>query len=151
MVGILVLAHQPLASAMAQAVTHVYSACDAQSVASLDVVPDADVNAMVERAREIIASIDDGSGVLVLTDAFGATPGNVASRVAVSGRVAVIAGVNLPMLLRAVCYRTGALADVVEKALAGGTQGVMQIGSTSVQNQAHRPDGNDHARLHHQQ
>ncbi len=66
-------------------------------------------------------------GVLIMTDAFGATPGNVAARLAESERVAVIAGVNLPMLLRAVCYRGGALAEVAEKALAGGQQGMVQI------------------------
>jgi mannose PTS system EIIA component len=154
MVGILLIAHQPLASALAQSVAHVYSASpavEAPRVSALDVVPDADVNAMVERARELIAEIDHGGGVLVLTDAFGATPGNVASRLAEPGRVSVIAGVNLPMLLRAVCYRSGALPDLVEKALAGGTQGVMEIGSTAVQNQGFRPVGNDYARLHHQQ
>ena len=153
MVAILVVAHQPLASALAQSVTHVYSACEQQNrdISVLDVVPDDDVGATVERARTLIDKIDTGDGVLVLTDAFGATPGNVASRLAQPGRISVIAGVNLPMLLRAVCYRNGALADLVEKALAGGTQGVMEVGSTSVQNQGYRPHGNDHARLHHQQ
>jgi PTS system ascorbate-specific IIA component len=66
--------------------------------------------------------------------------------------VAVIAGVNLPMLLRALCYREGSLAETAEKALAGGTQGVMQVASTSVQHQGLRPtEGDDLARLHHQQ
>jgi mannose PTS system EIIA component len=60
-------------------------------------------------------------------------------------------GVNLPMLLRTLCYRDGKLADTVEKAIAGGTQGVMQVVSTPVQNQGCRPQGNDYARIHHQQ
>ena len=153
MVGILLVAHQPLASALAKSVAHVYSAppCEAPPIGVLDVPPDADVNAMVERAREILAGIDHGGGVLVLTDVFGATPGNVAARLAEPGRVSVLAGVNLPMLLRAVCYRSGVLAQLVEKALAGGTQGVMEVGSTAVQNQGFRPVGNDYARVHHQQ
>ena len=89
--------------------------------------------------------------MLVLTDAFGATPGNVASQLAETGRVAVIAGANLPMLLRALCYRDGQLAETVDKAVAGGTQGVMQVASTSVQNQGSRPQGNDLAQLQNQQ
>jgi len=62
-----------------------------------------------------------------LTDAFGATPGNVARQLGELKRVAVIAGVNLPMLLRAVCYRGGRLEEVAEKALAGGRQGILQV------------------------
>jgi PTS system ascorbate-specific IIA component len=67
----------------------------------------------------------------------------------------VVAGVNLPMLLRALCYRDGKLADTVEKAITGGTQGVMQVVATPVQNQGRLgqtgPQGNDLARIHHQQ
>ncbi|MFN9940154.1 MAG: PTS sugar transporter subunit IIA [bacterium] len=87
----------------------------------------------------------------MLTDAFGATPGNVASAVAETGRVAVVAGVNLPMLLRALCYRDGTLAETVEKAMAGGTQGIVQVAARAMQNQAGRKQGHGDARLHHQQ
>jgi PTS system ascorbate-specific IIA component len=67
--------------------------------------------------------------------------------------VAVVAGVNLPMLLRALCYRDGTLEVTVDKALAGGTQGVLQVAGTPIQNQAGRaaPAGHDLARIHHQQ
>ena len=117
-----------------------------------DVQPDSDTPANVVQARALLREVDAGAGVLVLTDAFGASPGNVASQLAEPGRVAVIAGVNLPMLLRALCYREGSLAETTEKALAGGTQGVMQVASTAVQQQGLRPAaGDDLARLHHQQ
>jgi PTS system ascorbate-specific IIA component len=75
----------------------------------------------------------------------------VAARLAESGRVVVVAGVNLPMLLRAVCYRGDSLADVAEKALAGGQQGMVQVAATPVQNQGLKPQGNDYQRLHSQQ
>jgi PTS system ascorbate-specific IIA component len=154
MVGLLIIAHAPLASALAQCASHVY-ACDPARVEDklriLDVPAGADVAVTVARARELLAEIDDGNGVLVLTDAFGATPGNVATQLSSPPRVSVVAGVNLPMLLRTLCYRDGKLADTVEKAIAGGTQGVMQVVSTPVQNQGYRPQGNDHARIHHQQ
>lgn len=158
MIGVVIIAHRPLASALAAGASHVY-ACAPERAGSqvrvLDVLPDADIVTTVEQARRLVAEVDDGSGVLVLTDVFGSTPGNVAARLADTGRVGVVAGVNLPMLLRALCYRDGKLADTVEKALAGGTQGVLQIAATPpLQNQSTNqrgPQGNDHPRLHHQQ
>src|SRR5438552_14171426 len=107
MIGVLIVAHTPLASALAASASHVYSCAPERAesqVRILDVLPDTDVPATVENARQLVAAIDTGSGVLVLVDVFGSTPGNVAARLAESGRVAVVAGVNLPMLLRALCY-----------------------------------------------
>ena len=158
MIGLLIVAHTPLASAFAAGASHVYSCAPERAesqVRVLDVVPDADVNATIERARQLVAEVDSGAGVLVLVDVFGATPGNVAARLAEPGRVAVVAGLNLPMLLRALCYRDGKLADTVEKALAGGAQGVLQVAATPpLQNQAsdqRGPQGDDLAQPHHQQ
>lgn len=154
LVGVVVIAHEPLASALSAAARHVYSCAPGRAtdqVAVFDVAADADVAAAVLHARELLREVDRGAGVLVMTDALGATPGNIASQVAEAGRVAVIAGVNLPMLLRALCYREGKLADTVDKALAGGTRGVMQVGGTPVQDQSQKPSGHDYARLQDQQ
>jgi PTS system mannose-specific IIA component len=154
-IGILLIAHAPLASALAAAAAHVYACAPDRAAAHLrvlDIVPDTDTGANVEQARALLREVDTGSGVLVLTDAFGASPGNAATLLAEPGRVAVIAGVNLPMLLRALCYREGSLAATAEKALAGGAQGVMQVASTAVQHQGIRAaQGDDRARLHDQQ
>jgi PTS system ascorbate-specific IIA component len=152
--GIVIIAHAPLASALEHCVEHVYTCEPGLAKANLrvlDVAPGAALEASVEQAARLVAEVDSGAGVLVLTDAFGATPGNVAARLAESGRVVVVAGVNLPMLLRAVCYRGDTLADVAEKALAGGQQGMVQVAATPVQNQGYKPQGNDYQRLHHQQ
>jgi len=155
MVGILLIAHAPLAAALAAAAAHVYGCAPERAGAQLrvfDVLPDSDPAANVALARSMLREIDTGSGVLVLTDAFGASPGNVAAQLAEPGRVAVIAGVNLPMLLRALCYRDGTLAEAADKALAGGTQGVLQVASTAVQHQGTKAaTGDGLARLHHQQ
>ena len=129
MVGIVVIAHAPLASALSQCAEHVYT-CEPDArrqLRALDVAGSADLAETVVRARELVREVDRGEGVLILTDAFGATPGNVASRLAESERVAVLAGVNLPMLLRAVCYRGDRLEEVAEKALVGGQQGMLQV------------------------
>ncbi len=129
MVGIVVIAHAPLASALSQCAEHVYT-CEPNArrqLRALDVDGGADLANTVALARELVREVDRGEGVLILTDAFGATPGNVAAQLAESERVAVLAGVNLPMLLRAVCYRGGPLEEVTEKALAGGRQGMLQV------------------------
>lgn len=150
MTGIVVIAHAPLASALGQCVEHVYS-CEPgvsrRAIRLLDVRPGDDVEATLARARELVREVEASEGVLVLTDAFGATPGNVATQLADPGRVAVVAGVNLPMLLRAVCYRAGPLADLVVKAMAGGEQGILQVGGTAVQDQAKTRAGDDQQRI----
>ena len=84
--------------------------------------------------------MDRGDGVLVFVDMFGATPGNIATQLAVPGRVEVVSGVNLPMLMRTLCYRTTtAIADLPEKALGGGASGMMKIASTAPQQQRRFP------------
>lgn len=151
MTGIVVIAHAPLASALGRCAQHIYS-CEPdvarREVRLLDVEPGAELAAVVAQARELVREVDSGHGVLVLTDAFGATPGNVASQLATPGKINVVAGVNLPMLLRAVCYRGGALAELTEKALAGGQRGMLQIGAVPPQVESSRPQGDDQQRLH---
>jgi len=83
--------------------------------------------AVVIGGQAVLAQLDDGSGVLVLTDMFGATPGNVAARLLADGRVEGVAGLSLPMLLRALAGRDGALAATVQRALSGGTEGVLYM------------------------
>jgi PTS system mannose-specific IIA component len=143
-VGLVVIAHAPFGRALFDCAQHVFT-CSPERCAIVDVVADADVAADVGRARAAVAEVDRGTGVLVLTDLFGATPGNIAAQLAVPGRVEVVAGVNLPMLLRVLCYRQGTtLADMPEKALAGGVSGIIKIASTSPQNQRLFPhDPND--------
>ena len=134
-VGLVVIAHAPFATSLLSCAQHVY-ACPPDRCAVIDVLPDADIVAELARARQAVAEVDDGSGVLVLTDLFGATPGNIATQLAEAGRVEVVAGVNLPMLLRVLCYRAGtSLVDMPEKALSGGASGMIKIASTSPQDQ----------------
>jgi PTS system ascorbate-specific IIA component len=143
-VGLLVIAHAPFAQSLFDCAQHVF-ACGPERCVVLDIVADADVAAELARARAAVAEVDRGTGVLVLTDLFGATPGNIAAQLADPGRVEVVAGVNLPMLLRVLCYRQGTLlADMPEKAVAGGVSGIIKIASTSPQNQRLFPhDPND--------
>jgi len=128
--AIVVIAHEPLASALVSAAKHVYSRdpCAAsRQLAGLDVAPDADTAVVIGQAQALLAQVDRGQGVLVLTDIPGATPGNVAARLAQPGRVAVVAGVNMPMLLRSLCYGDLNLEELVTKALAGGANGIQLL------------------------
>ncbi len=130
MVGIVLIAHEPLASALAASGTHVYACAPdvaTAQLAVLDVAPDAAAQPLLAQARALVASVDQGHGVLILTDVIGATPCNVASQLIQDDHVAVVAGANLPMLLRVLCYRQGTLSEVVQRALEGGAQGVVQV------------------------
>jgi len=87
---------------------------------------------------------------LVLTDIFGATPANVAQKLVGARRAKLIAGANVPMLFRAVSYRHESLDDLVARALAGGTQGVMQVAIAAAP-QIQTSRSYDHQKHHHQQ
>ena len=84
---------------------------------------------------------------LVFTDVFGATPCNVAQKLVDGVHTRLVAGVNLPMLLRAMTYRREPIEALVARAMAGGVQGVMQVATAAPQNQArkkHDQDPGDH-------
>lgn len=142
---ILVIAHAPLASALRQCALHVFPDC-AAAVTALDVQADASPESSLRAAETLMVTASDDP-VLVLTDIFGATPSNVAQRLVDGVRSRLVTGVNLPMLLRAITYRDQTLDTVVSRAIAGGTQGVMQVALTAPQNQIrrnHDQDRNDH-------
>ena len=126
MIGILLITHAPLGKAFIDAVTHVFRS-PPERVEALDVIADQDPDQVRQLAREAITRIDDGAGVLVLTDIMGATPCNCTLPLCVPGRVEVIAGVSLPMLLRAISYRNNTLDVAAEMALAGGQKGVCRV------------------------
>ncbi len=154
MPGIVVIAHQPLASALERAARHVFSRdprCANYRLQSLDVDADADLAAVEQQLRAAVAQIDDGRGVLVLTDCLGATPANVAARVAEAGRVEVLAGANLPMVLRALCYSDSTLDALAEKAAAGGNRGIVSVGPTPPPDRQTPAQDDDLARLQDQQ
>ena len=130
---ILIIAHAPLAQALRDCAMHVYGECSADVIA-LDVCADADPEDTLAQAIHA-AGTALHEGLLVLTDIFGATPANVAQKLVAGSSAKLIAGVNLPMLYRSVCYRHEPLEALVARALTGGTQGVMQVAFTAPQAQ----------------
>lgn len=143
MIGILIIAHAPLASALRDCALHVFPDC-AAGVLALDVPPDEAPEASLAKAREALQALGT-SEVLLLSDVFGATPCNVAQQLGDGLRTRLVAGANLPMLLRSVCYRHEGLEALAARAHGGGTQGVMPVGSTAPHNQ----DGTRHASSQH--
>ena len=122
MAGILIIAHAPFATALRDCISHIYGGLPAR-IGVIDVSPDCDPVQQVAFAHSEIERLKEENGALVLTDMFGATPANIAGRLASMPDVRVLCGVNLPMLVRAVCYRATPLDTLVDKALAGGNQG----------------------------
>ncbi len=123
MVGILIIAHGSLGESLIQCATHVMGARPAH-VETIEVSSRADPELLLADAQRVLAALDDGTGVLVLTDICGGTPSNVAARTVRAGHVEAIAGASLPMLIRALTYRGQPLEGVVAKALSGGRDGV---------------------------
>lgn len=145
--GILIVAHAPLASALRACVLHVFPD-SAASVLAFDIQGDVPFDETLAGVRIALDQLKEPHK-LVLTDVFGATPCNVAQKVVDGNRSRLIAGVSLPMLLRAVTYRREPLDVLVARAMAGGTQGVMQVATTAPQNQARKKNDQDDS--HHQQ
>src|SRR5438477_10552 len=87
---------------------------------------------LLPRARELLASLDTGDGVLIFSDIYGATPCNLATKLLQPGRVEGVAGVNLPMLVRAFTYRSRGMDTMIKKAISGGCDGVLHVGTDPV-------------------
>ncbi len=79
---------------------------------------------IVQQLHDVIKQLDTGDGVLILTDMYGATPSNVACRIS-DMNISIVAGLNLPMLIRVMNYPTLSLAELVEKAISGGQEGII--------------------------
>jgi mannose PTS system EIIA component len=140
--GILIIAHAPLAHALRQCALHVFPDCG-PGVVAIDVQPNVSPEETLGSARIAMAQLGTRQ-TMVLTDVFGATPCNVAQKLVDGVNSKLITGVNLPMLLRTVTYRQESLDALVARAVAGGTQGVMQVAITAPQNQARKKNDQNH-------
>jgi len=140
--GILIIAHAPLASALRAGVLHVFPDV-AEGIIALDVPPSEPTETTILNARAMLAQLQTPN-TLVLTDVFGATPCNVAQKVIDGVHSRLVAGVNLPMLLRTVNYCHEPLDVLVARALAGGTQSIMQVAVTAPQNQQRKNNDQNH-------
>jgi PTS system mannose-specific IIA component len=126
MIGILIISHGAFGEALIHSASHVLGKRPLR-VRQVGVTMHDDPDAMLPVAQELVKQLDDGDGVLILSDMLGATPANLATRLLQPGHIEGISGVNLPMLIRALTYREEPLAIIVEKAISGGTAGVVHL------------------------
>lgn len=123
--GIVIIAHAPLASALRQCVAHVFPE-KVEGVQVVDVLAQVSPEQSLTQAQQAAGHFG-AAPLLLLTDVLGATPSNVARQLLAGREACLLAGVNLPMLLRAVTYQHEPLDTLMARALQGGSQGVQQV------------------------
>jgi PTS system ascorbate-specific IIA component len=123
-VSVLLMTHENIGEIILQTTRRVLGVCPLQT-RSLGVTFDSDPDQVLEEARQMVRALDSGDGVLILTDMFGSTPSNLAHKLSEPGKVMVVTGLNLPMMIRIMNYPNLDLAQLVEVAVAGGKDGVL--------------------------
>jgi PTS system ascorbate-specific IIA component len=116
-------------------VEHTYGALP-ERIQAVDIPPHEDIKASFDRVLKAAYVVNTGNGVLILTDVMGATPANVATKLeslgplsGLNSPVIVLAGLNLPMLMRCVSHRGESLEELANKALSGGQNGILRLGA----------------------
>ena len=130
MIGILVVAHGTLAESLVDSATHILGQRPL-ALATLNFRGHADPDECQQILQARLAVLEQGDGVLVLADVYGATPCNTLCRVLTPNRVEGVTGVNLPMLLNALNYRdTQSLSQLVDRIVNGGRSSINHINET---------------------
>ena len=126
MIGLLLITHDTLGESLLQCACHVLNKRPVQLL-QLGVAAGDDPNDLMTLARQMLALVDTGEGALVMTDIYGASPSNLAAKLLDPGRIEGLAGVNLPMLLRAISYRDKGMETLLTRATGGGRDGVLNM------------------------
>lgn len=123
-VGLLVIAHDKIGSSIIDTALALIGTKPLQ-IESLELFNDSDLDSCVQSAYQLAEKLDQGDGVLVLTDLYGSTPYNVTKKLDVKNNLKIISGLNLPMLIRAFNYPALSLSEMTEKVLDGGKNGIL--------------------------
>ncbi len=126
MIGILLITHGTFGESLIQNVCHVQNKRPPQ-IAQFGVAAQDDPLDLLPQARLLLNEVDGGEGVLVMTDIYGASPANLTLKLLRPGHVEGIAGVSLPMLLRALTYREKGMETMITKAISGARDGVVNM------------------------
>jgi mannose PTS system EIIA component len=135
MIGILLITHGTLGESLIHCASHVLNKRPAR-LKQLSITAQDDPFSLLPQARTLVKELDDGDGVLIMTDMYGGSPANIGAKLIVPGRVEGVAGVNLPMLIRVLTYRDKSLQTIVTKAVSGGCDGVVRMPGLIVNNAA---------------
>jgi PTS system ascorbate-specific IIA component len=125
-VSILIISHDEIGSALLNAVKQTFGSELPLSVATVGLEATADPDELVPKLRKVVATLNQGDGVLILTDLFGSTPSNIAHKLQDFKETRIVAGLNLPMLIRVMNYPKLNLAQLAEKARTGGQCGIIE-------------------------
>ena len=126
MISILLITHGELGQSLIECATHVLGD-KPLFLESLSIENDCTHESMFKQISERINLLDQGDGVLILTDIFGATPCNIITKIIKPGKVSAIAGVNLSMLIRTISYRNESFDSLISKAIQGAQDGIIHI------------------------
>lgn len=125
-VSVLIISHEKIGSELLKAVRHTFGSELPLSTATIELEANADPEVLVPRLKKVVQALNQGDGLLVLTDLFGSTPSNIAHSIQSSKDVRIVTGLNLPMLLRVMNYPQLNLAQLAEKARTGGQCGIIE-------------------------
>ncbi len=126
MIGILIIGHEQLGASFLDCIVHILG--EQPPLLINHVIPPAvDPDREAVKLQTVLKQLDQGNGVLILTDVFGATPANIARRLIQHGQIECLAGLNLPMLLRALQHRHKPMPLLVEKVLTGTRESIIHI------------------------
>ncbi len=126
MIGILLVTHGTLGDVLLECATHILGERPEQ-VASVNITGHAGQDEVDAAISARLGELEQGEGVLILADIFGATPCNCVTRVLARGKVEGVAGVNLPMLIKALTYRYLTVSELASKAVSGGMEGIFNL------------------------
>jgi PTS system ascorbate-specific IIA component len=126
-VGVLIVTHGNIGESLLDTAIKTLGFCPLQTE-TLSAPPTVDVDEIDAMAQAMCIRLDEGQGVLVLTDIYGSTPSNIANKLLKRKGVSVISGINLPMLIRVMNYPKLPLAELINKALTGGHDGILLCG-----------------------
>lgn len=121
--GLLLITHDQIGNAVIESATNMLGMCP-MLLEVVSVTTGCRPDAMMEMALAAIDRLNQGGGVLVLTDMYGSTPSNIANRLVGLEQVRVVAGLNLPMLVRVLNYPRLELEELAQKAVSGGREGI---------------------------
>jgi mannose PTS system EIIA component len=130
MIGILIIAHGGLGESLIHCVSHVLGKQPPQ-LAHFAVGTNDDPSDLLPQAQQMVNALNTGSGVLILSDMYGASPCNLVAKLLATGSIEGVAGVNLPMLVRVLNYRDKPIKTCLEKAVSGGRDGVVHFTKNS--------------------
>ena len=126
MIGLLIISHGNLGESLIHCASHMLNKRPPR-LRQIGVTAQDDPGQLVPQARKMVKELDEGDGVLVLTDMYGGSPSNIAAKLVIPGKIEALAGVNLPMLIRALTYRDKSLQVMITKAISGGCEGVLRV------------------------